>query len=121
MPTTCHSDLTFCEGQHGYLSKHVTEPEFHEIPGIPTPRRPYPPDDGPVEHLPPRSLCLFPDDHPPSEFPADMEYGPVIHELAHACSRALPPAGDVASYLCDVVWPPVVYPDGAVDPNLKHV
>ncbi|KAF8166305.1 hypothetical protein K438DRAFT_1984351 [Mycena galopus ATCC 62051] len=71
----------------------------------------------PLEALPPPSLCLFPDDHLPSEFPADTEYGPVMHELAHTCSRALPPALDVASYLCDVVWPPVVYPDGAVDPN----
>ncbi|KAJ7241812.1 hypothetical protein C8J57DRAFT_72967 [Mycena rebaudengoi] len=81
------------------------------------PDDPIHPDDVPPDDLPVPSLCLFPEDHPPSEFPAETEYGPVVHQLAHACSRALPPALDVASHLCDVVWPPMVYPDGSVDPN----
>ncbi|KAJ6545502.1 hypothetical protein B0H19DRAFT_1167844 [Mycena capillaripes] len=75
------------------------------------------PDEVPPDDLPAPSLCLFPDDHPPSEFPVETEYGPVAHQLAHACSRALPPALDAAGHLCDVVWPPLIHPDGRVSPN----
>lgn len=70
------------------------------------------PDDVPPDDLPAPSLCLFPDDHPPSEFPVATEFGEVFHELAHACSRALP-ASQMGSLLRDTVWPQLEYLDGS--------
>ncbi|KAJ7870092.1 hypothetical protein B0H14DRAFT_3576824 [Mycena olivaceomarginata] len=43
------------------------------------PDHPFHPDDVPLDDLPPPTLCLFPDDHPPSQFPVDTEYGPLVH------------------------------------------
>ncbi|KAJ6550035.1 hypothetical protein B0H19DRAFT_1264897 [Mycena capillaripes] len=74
---------------------------------------PFHPDDVPPDDLPPPSLCLFPDDHPPSKFPVATEFGEVFHELAHACSRTLS-ASQMASLLQDTVWPLVEYPDGSI-------
>ncbi|KAJ7339206.1 hypothetical protein DFH08DRAFT_812596 [Mycena albidolilacea] len=45
------------------------------------PDDPIHPDDVPANDLPSPLLCLFPEDHLPSKFPADMEYGPVVYEL----------------------------------------
>ncbi|KAF8186163.1 hypothetical protein K438DRAFT_1836124 [Mycena galopus ATCC 62051] len=81
------------------------------------PDDPFHPNDVPPNDLPPSTLCLFPDDHPPSQFPVNTEYGPLVHELAHACSRTLPTALglDIVNNLCDMVWPPLAYPDGSSD------
>ncbi|KAJ7096612.1 hypothetical protein B0H15DRAFT_825740 [Mycena belliarum] len=79
------------------------------------------PDAVPPIPLPPPSLCLAPDDHPPNKFPVDTDYGPLVHDLAHACSRTLLTASDVANDLSSIVWPPLVYPDGSCehDPNAR--
>ncbi|KAJ7093850.1 hypothetical protein B0H15DRAFT_830928 [Mycena belliarum] len=72
-------------------------------------------DVAPID-LPAPSLCPCPTDHFLG-IPADTEYGVVIHRLAYACSRVVPPAVEVANDLCDVVWPPLVFRDGTSAPN----
>ncbi|KAJ6461333.1 hypothetical protein C8R45DRAFT_1028098 [Mycena sanguinolenta] len=74
---------------------------------------PFHPDDVPLDNLPPPSLCLFPHDHPPSRFPVETEYGEVTHQLAFACSRALP-TSYTAPLLRDIAWPPLEYTDGGI-------
>ncbi|KAJ6575651.1 hypothetical protein DFH09DRAFT_1276823 [Mycena vulgaris] len=80
------------------------------------PDDPFHPDVIPANNLPPPTLCLFPDDHPPSEFPVDTEFGEVNHELAYTCSRALP-VSHMGPLLRDFAWPPLEYPDGSVAAN----
>ncbi|KAJ7936762.1 hypothetical protein B0H13DRAFT_2437621 [Mycena leptocephala] len=69
-------------------------------------------DNVPSIEFPPPSFCPCPADHC-IDLPADTEYGAVIHELAYACSRVLPPAVEVGDDLCNLVWPPLVFPDGS--------
>ncbi|KAJ6467624.1 hypothetical protein C8R47DRAFT_1223533 [Mycena vitilis] len=81
------------------------------------PDDPIHPDDVASIEMPAPSLCPCPADHF-IEFPADTaDYGVLIHQLAYACSRVLPPAMEVANDLCDVVWPPLLFPDGTSAPN----
>ncbi|KAK7006934.1 hypothetical protein R3P38DRAFT_3600908 [Favolaschia claudopus] len=61
--------------------------------------------DVPTFSLSAPTICVAPDDHLPSEFPAETNFGEVMHLLAYICSRALPSLDRTANLLRDTIWP----------------
>ncbi|KAK6971301.1 hypothetical protein R3P38DRAFT_3242765 [Favolaschia claudopus] len=68
-------------------------------------RPPPPHPNGPIHPNSSPTICISPDDHPPREFPAQTNFGEVMHLLAYTCACALPSLDQTANFLRDTVWP----------------
>ncbi|KAK6984107.1 hypothetical protein R3P38DRAFT_2572890 [Favolaschia claudopus] len=85
----------------------LLEGQSRELPLLPahifSPPPPHP--NGPIHPNSSPTICISPDDHPPREFPAQTNFGEVMHLLAYTCACALPSLDQTANFLRDTVWP----------------